>query len=142
MSKGNTYENDLLKLLLNAVAIANVADNAASSPFTTLTIQLHTADPGEAGTASTNECAYGGYARVTLARTSGGFVITANSASPAAAVTFPACTSGSETATHWSVAAPGGGATKIFYSGAITPNIVIAAGVTPQLAASTAITED
>lgn len=32
MSKGDTFENDLLKLIFNATAIANLADNAATSP--------------------------------------------------------------------------------------------------------------
>lgn len=36
MSKGNTFENDLLKLIFQGVAIANIADNAASSPLTNL----------------------------------------------------------------------------------------------------------
>ncbi len=48
MSKGNTFENDLLKLIFNATAIANIADNAGSSPLTNLYVSLHTADPGEA----------------------------------------------------------------------------------------------
>lgn len=33
MSKGNTFETDLLALIFNGTAIANVADNAASSPL-------------------------------------------------------------------------------------------------------------
>jgi hypothetical protein len=49
MSKSNAFENDLLKLIFNATAIANLADNAASSPLTNLYVSLHTADPGEAG---------------------------------------------------------------------------------------------
>lgn len=142
MSKSNTYENDLLKLLLNGTAIANVADNAASAPLTNLSVALHTADPGEAGDQTTNEANYTGYARVNVARTSGGWVITGNSASPVAAITFPACTGGTNTITHFSVGPTGGGATKIFYSGAVTPNIAVAAGVTPQLTTATAITED
>lgn len=48
MSKGNTFELDFLKLVFNATAIANIADNAASSPLTSLYLALHTADPGEA----------------------------------------------------------------------------------------------
>lgn len=32
MSKGNTFENDFMKLIFNATAIANIADDAASSP--------------------------------------------------------------------------------------------------------------
>ena len=49
MSKGNTFELDLLALIFNATAIANIADNAAASPLTSLYVALHTADPGEAG---------------------------------------------------------------------------------------------
>ncbi len=62
MSKGNTYENDILKLTFNATAIANIADNAAASPLTNLQMSLHTADPGEAGDQTTNEIAYTSYA--------------------------------------------------------------------------------
>ena len=53
MSKGDTFESDLLKLIFNATAIANIADNAASSPLTNLFVPLHTADPGEAGSQTT-----------------------------------------------------------------------------------------
>lgn len=142
MSKSDTYENDLLKLLFNATAIANVADNASSSPLTNLAVALHTADPGEAGTQTTSEATYGGYARVSVARTSGGWTVGGNSVSPAATISFPACTSGTNTITHFSVGPTGGGATKIFYSGTVTPNIAVSSGVTPQLTTATAITED
>ena len=49
MSLGNTFENDLMKLIFNGTAITSIADNAASSPFTSYYISLHTADPGEDG---------------------------------------------------------------------------------------------
>ena len=71
MSMGNTWENDLLKLIFQATAIANVADNAASSPLTNLYVSLHTADPGEAGDQTTSEISYTGYARVAVARSTG-----------------------------------------------------------------------
>lgn len=99
MSKGNTFENDLLKLIFNATAIANIADNAATSPLTNLYVSLHTADPGEAGDQTTNEAAYTSYARVAVARTSGGWTITDNSVSPNSDITFPEATGGSETLT-------------------------------------------
>ncbi|MCK9567773.1 hypothetical protein M0R72_02335 [Candidatus Pacearchaeota archaeon] len=146
MSKSNTFENDWLKLIFNATAIANIADNAATSPLTNLYIALHTADPGEAGTQDTNECTvaqYNSYARVAVARTSGGWTVTDNSVSPAATIAFEAMVSGTgTTATHWSVGIADSGATKILYSGTITPNIVIAAGVTPQLTTASTVTED
>lgn len=142
MSKGNTYENDILKLVFNATAIANIADNAASSPLTSLYTALHTADPGEAGAQNTSECAYTGYARTAVARTAGGWTVTGNSVSPVANIDFPLCTAGTETATHFSVGTASSGAGKILYSGTVTPNISIANGVTPRLTTTTAITED
>lgn len=142
MSKGNTFENDLLKLIFTAIAIANIADNAASSPLTNIYVSLHTADPGEAGTQATSECAYGSYARVAVARTSGGWTVTNNNVSPAANIDFPQCSSGTETATHMGIGVASSGATKLLYSGTITPNIAISSGVTPRLTTATAITED
>lgn len=142
MSKGNTFENDILKLIFNATAIANIADNAASSPLTNIYVAGHTADPGEAGDQTTSECAYGSYARVSVARTSGGWTVTNNSVSPVAAISFPAATSGTETMTHASVGVATSGASKLLYSGTVTPNISISNGVTPQLTTASTITED
>lgn len=142
MSKGNTFENDLLLLIFNATAIANMADNAASSPLTNLYVSLHTGDPGEAGDQTTNECAYGSYARIAVARTSGGWTVTANSVSNAADIDFAAATSGSETVTHFAVGTAASGSGKILYSGTVTPNIAVSTPVAPTLGTGTAITED
>lgn len=142
MSKGNTFENDLLKLIFNATAIANICDNAAASPLTNLYVSLHTADPGEAGDQTTSEVAYTSYARVAVARTSGGWTVTANSVSPVATISFPAGTGGSGTATYFGVGTASSGAGKLLYSGAISPSIVCGSGVTPQLTTASTITED
>lgn len=142
MSKGNTFENDLLKLIFNATAIANIADNAASSPLTALFAGLHTADPGEAGSQTTSEAAYTSYGRVSIARTTGGFTVTNNSVSPVASIDFPAATGGSETETHFHIGTLTSGAGKILYSGTVTPNIAVSNGVTPRLTTASAITED
>ncbi len=143
MSKGNTYENDLMKLLFQATAIANIADNAATSPLTNLYVALHTADPGEAGDQTTSEANYTGYARVAVARTSGGWTVTGNQASNTAVVTFGACTAGSNVITHFSVGVASSGATKILYSGALTASLSVSAGITPSAAAGALVcTED
>jgi hypothetical protein len=142
MSKGNTFENDFLKLIFQATAIANMADNAASSPVTNLYVSLHTADPGEAGDQTTSEISYTSYARVAVARTSGGWTVTNNSVSPAANIDFPACTGGSGTATHFGIGTASSGVGKLLYSGAITPNIAVSSGIVPRLTTATAITED
>ena len=115
----NTFENDILKLVYNATAIANVADNAATSPFTNLYVALHTADPGEAGDQTTSEATYTGYARVAVARTSGGWTVTTNSVVNAATVTFGACTAGTNTITHYSVGVAASAASKILHFGPV-----------------------
>lgn len=141
MAKGSTFCNDILKLFFQATAIANVADNAGTSPLTNLYVSLHTADPGAGGSQTTSETSYTSYARVAVARTSGGFTVTSNSVSPAATISFPACTGGTATITHFAIGSASSGAGKIFYSGTVTPNISVSSGVTPQLTTSSTITE-
>lgn len=142
MSKGNTFENDLMKLIFQATAIANIADNAASSPLTNLYWALHTADPGEAGDQTTSECAYTSYARVAVLRSASGHTVTANSVSPVNDVDFPQATGGSEIATHFSIGTASSGAGKILYGGSLSPNIVISNGVPPTIRKETTVTED
>jgi hypothetical protein len=145
MSKSNSLENSLLLLIFNNTNIANVGDATGlrgSSTAGSLYFSLHTADPGEAGAQNTSEAAYGSYARVAVARSGAGFTVTGNSVSPAADVTFPAAASGTETETHFGVGTASSGAGVLLYSGTVTPNIAVAAGVTPILTTATAITED
>lgn len=142
MSKSDTFENDFVKLIFNGGAIANLADNAATSPATVLYLALHSADPGEAGTQTTSEVAYTSYERVAVARTSAGWTVSGNQASLAQPGVFPACTGGSATAGFWSVGTAQTGTGKVLYSGTVSPTISISSGVTPQLNAGTNVTED
>jgi hypothetical protein len=142
VSKGNTFENDLLKLIFNATAIADIADNDATSPLTNLQVGLQTGDPGEGGDQTTSETTYTSYARVAVARTTGGWTVTNNSVSPVANIDFPAGTGGSGTVTHGIIGTATSGAGKILYSGTVTPNIVVGNGVTPRLTTASAVTED
>lgn len=142
MSISNATESAVLKLIFNATAWANYADNAASSPETNIVVAMHSADPGDAGTMSTSEIGYTSYARVNVARTTGGWTETSGSVSPVATISFPAGTGGSGTITHFSTGKSGGGATAILWSGTVTPNIVSGNGVTPQLGTTTTLTLD
>jgi hypothetical protein len=137
MSKGNTFENDLMKLFFQGTAIANLADNAAASPNTALFVSLHTADPGEAGAQNTSEASYTGYARVSVARNSGGWTVTNNSVTNAAAITFPQCTGGSNTITHFAVGTASSSTGKILYKGALTASLAVSNLIIPEFAAGT-----
>lgn len=140
MTKSNAFETDMLELFFNATDLANLADDTVTSPAANLTIALHTGDPGEAGTQSTSEATYGGYARVNVARTSGGWTVAGNSVSPVANIDFAEATSGVETITHFSVGT--GVGNYLMYSGTVTPNISVVTGVTPRLTTASAVTED
>ena len=147
MSKSNSFENSLLQLLFNNVDIANIGDAGGiqnSATAGSLYLALHTADPGEAGDQTTNECAYGSYDRVAVARTVGGWTVASNTAENAALAQFPECTSGSETITYVSIgtsAYPTAGV--ILYSGALTASRSVSTGIQPQFAAGAlTVTED
>lgn len=147
MSKANSLESSWLLLVFNNTNIANVGDATGlrgSSTAGSLYVSLHTADPGEAGTQSTNEIAYAAYARIAVARSGAGWVVTGNSVSPAADVTFADYDSGAGgTVTHFVVGTAPSGAGVLLYKGAVDPQIVIGSGVTaPRLTTGTVITED
>ncbi len=128
MSLSNTAENDIVALLFNAAAL-NAAYTAS------LYISLHTADPGEAGTQTTSEATYTGYARATVARRSGGFTVTNNVAANAATVSFPECSGGTNTITHVGIGCSASGAGRLIASGAVSPNVNVSTGVTVSFAA-------
>lgn len=146
--KTDVFEQDILKLVFNATAIANIADNAASSPLTNLYLSLHTADPTDtpATSQTTNEVTYTGYSRQAVARTTGGWTVTTTagvtSASPNANVAFGSCTSGTMTATYVGIGTLASGTGKLLYVGALSPSIPIAPGVNPTITTASTISED
>lgn len=145
MSKSNAFEQSLLELLFNNSNIANVGDATGlrgSSTAGSLYVALHTSDPGEAGSQTTNECTYTSYARQAVARSVAGFTISGNTASLAANVDFPEATGGSETATHFSIGTSSSGAGSILYKGSITPTVAISSGVIPRVKSGSIVTED
>lgn len=117
--KPTTFRNDVLKLILTATAIANLADNAASSPLTNLYLSLHSAFPGLAGDQTTSEAGYTGYGRQAVARSGSGWTVTGNAATLAAIASFGLCTSGSGTYTHFCVGTASSGTGKILRIGVI-----------------------
>jgi hypothetical protein len=142
--KTDSWENGLLLLLFNNTDFANVGDAGGLRGSVTpgsLYVSLHTADPTEEGSQTTNEIAYTSYARVAKARSSSGWTVSGSSVIPNGAITFPAGTGGSGTATHFGIGTASSGAGVLLYGGAISPNIVCGNGVTPQLTTATTISE-
>jgi hypothetical protein len=137
MSKTTAFETDFLELLFNNTTVSGIGSDGLRGSTTAgnLSVALFTADPGEAGSA-TNECTYTGYARETVARTSGGWTIAGDTCSNTAAVTFGECTAGSETATHFAICKSDTESTNdlILYA-ALDSSLAISSGIIPEFIA-------
>lgn len=128
MSFSNTAET----AVLNHVFVGTALPWAAN---TDLYLALHTSDPGEAGSAVTNEVAtYGSYARVALARATD-FTVSGNTVENANLEQFVACSSGSNVITHVSIVDTASGAGTIIVRAALSSSITVTTGVQPQFAA-------
>ncbi len=142
-AKGDVLEAAMLGLIFQATSIVGIADNDASSPLTSLSVQLHTASPTDTGDCTSQEATYTGYARVGVARTTAGWILTGTTINPGATISFPQCSGGSNTITHFSIGNTTVAASTgiMYYYGTVTPNISVSNGVTPRLTTATAISE-
>lgn len=141
MSKANATENDFVKFVFNAVAMPSYGG--------ALQLNFHTADPGEAGTATTSAPTPTNYVAQTVIRDGTGWAIcdangTLNAAGSCAKnvsqITFPEIEAGfvgTQTWTHGSVSVIATG--QILYSGALTQPIVVSALTTPIFPAGTVL---
>ena len=138
MSMTNAAEAALLDLLFLNVDWANIGDAAGlqnSATAGSFYISLHTADPGEAGSQTTNEVAYTSYARVAVARSGGGWTRSVSTVSNTALVQFPQATGGTATATHFGIGTDASGAGNLLLKGALNSSLSISNGIQPQFAA-------
>lgn len=128
MSFGNTTETDLLNKLFKNTAL----------PFDGITdiyLALHTADPTEAGSQTSNEANYTSYARVAVVRSAVGWTVSDATVQNAALVQFPQCTGGSNVVTHVSLGTVSSGAGQIIASGALNSPLTISNLIQPQFSA-------
>lgn len=144
MSMSNAAETAFLQLIFSNTNFANIGDATGlrgSSSAGNFYLSLHTSDPGEAGTQSTNEATYINYARVAVSRSTG-FSVSGNSATLAALTSFPACTGGTNTITYFGIGTDSSGAGTLLFSGALNSSLSVSSGVTPQLTTATSVTFD
>lgn len=121
MSKGNTTENDLVLFYFNNTAMPTYGSN--------ITLNLHTADPGEGGSAATNVATYTSYTSVNVSRDNSGWSVSNGKASNIALVQFPKCTgvSDDQTITHLSMSNG-----TMFISGALSSSLRVTNNIQPQ----------
>jgi hypothetical protein len=140
MSASNAFETSALALFFQNSNIANLGDTTGVRGSTTagsLFVALHTADPGEAGDQTTSEATYTSYARVAVVRSAAGWTVSGTAPTQvanAAAVSFPACTGGTNTLTYFSVGFITSGASVILVSGVLTAQLIVSNGITPSFA--------
>jgi hypothetical protein len=127
MSFSNTAETAINTYIFVGTAVSWAAN-------TDLWLALHTSDPGEAGSAVTNEATYTSYARVAVDRATG-FTVSGATVENAALVQFPISTGGSNTVTHVSIVTTSSGAGTIIASGALNASQAISSGNQPQFSA-------
>lgn len=138
-SISNVFANELALLLFNNTDIANVGDVAGlqnSATAGSLYVSLHTADPGDAGTATTNEATYPSYARVGVARSGAGWTILLRNATNAADIVFPTRSGvGTEVLTHWAIVKETSGASIILFKGSLTDSLTVTNNIAPRVTA-------
>jgi hypothetical protein len=136
VSATDVFENGLLSLIFTNANYANVGDATGlrgSSTAGVFYISLHTADPGEDGDQTDNESAYTNYARVSVARSTAEWTVTAGVADNDNAITFPACGVTGSTVTHVGIGSDTSGAGNRFMNG--TASLTVSNGITPSFAA-------
>lgn len=137
MSKSNAWETALLSLVFNnsnAGSIGDATGLRGSSTAGSLYVSLHTSDPGEAGSQTTNETSYTNYARVAVARSGAGWTVSGNAVSNAAAITFAACGATGATITHFGIGTDASGTGVLLYKGALSSSLAVSSGITPAFA--------
>lgn len=145
MSKSNTLETQLLLAIFESSALAAIGTIPLG---VNLYMAAYTADPGEAGTAITNEANFTGYARKAMSREAATWTVTGDTATSDIDADFPLCTGGTNTISHWAVVNTASGAGTILYKGTIKEGGVattraISNGIQLIIpAGSTTITED
>lgn len=136
MPKSTSASNSILALIFNATTWNLIAENDSTSPATNLYLSLHTADPGVGGSQTTNETSYTNYARIAIARTTGGWDVPSGGATANAALAqFAQCGASGATLTHVAIGTDASGTGLVLYAGALTSSLAVANGIQPQFAA-------
>lgn len=135
MPKSTNTCNSIEALIFNATNWANIADNTATTPLTSLYLSLHTASPGVGDAQTTNETSYTNYTRIAVVRTTSGWAVpSAGATSNAALIQFPQCGASGATITHVAIGTASSGAGHVLYEGALNSSLAVANLIQPQFA--------
>ena len=136
MSAKDGFETSLLQHIMQNSALTGIGDAGGLLPSATsgsFYVALYTTAPTDS--TSGTEANYTGYARVGVARNSGGWTVSGNNASNTAAITFGQCSAGTNTLLAFALCKAGTtGIDDQLLFGAITPNLSVSTGITPEFA--------
>ena len=141
MSKSNSFETSLLSMIFNNQAIANVGDAAGVQPSVapgSFYLRLYTDAVVVSDSVVGTEAAYTGYVTggIAVARSGAGWTVVGNNATNAAAVTFGACSAGSENLRYFAVWLDNTTTLEShrLYWGTLTSDLAVSTGITPEFA--------
>lgn len=141
MPKSLVFSTDILRVIFWNYPINGICD-AASAPYPTLYMSLHTDDPTPDGDQTSHEISYTGYARCPVNRGTTYWGINNGIANPKNPITFPLMTGGfGGIASYWVVGTSHSSSGKILYIGSITPAIYVVVGVSPEFDVTTSVIE-
>ena len=146
-SKKDAFETSILELIFKNTDLAGIGDGTGlrgSSTAGSFYVALYVDGTEPSDSAAGTETSYTSYARVAVARTSGGWTVASGACSNTAAITFPQCTGGSQTVGAFAICKAGTtGVDDQIYWGELTSPLAISSGITPEFAIGDLdITED
>lgn len=143
-SKKDNFENALLLLIFNNTTVSGIGSDGlrASTTAGSLYVALYKSAPSDS--AAGTETTYTNYARVAVARSSGGWTVSGNQVQNAATISFPNCGATGDTITHFAICKAGtGGVDDAIYWSTLNTNKTVANGDTISFAAGAiTLTED
>ncbi len=142
MPKGTATCNNIVGLYYNATAIANIADNAASSPIINIKVRLATASYTASDNGSANEATYTNYSPKDVPRSTAGWTAPSGGATQNADdIDFDQCGASGNTITSMATT-KGAGASDIFHYGDLNASIAVSNQIQPRFpSGSVTITE-
>ena len=137
MSATNNMETKILQLIFENADFTGIGDAGGLLGSVTpgvFYISLHVGTLTDTSVQNTTETTYTDYARQSVARSTAGWTVTADTADNDAAITFPLGTGGSGTVTDFGIGDGVSGATVLHFYGAIDTPLVVGSGVQPEFA--------
>lgn len=136
-SKTDSFENDILLLIFNNTAIANIGNAGGLQPSGVagdLFVGLITDAVATSDSVEGTETTYTGYAREAVARSGAGWTVSTNNCSNTSAITFGQCTVGTPNIRYANIYTAVTAGDRLYW-GQLDADLAVSPGITPEFAA-------